>query len=195
MNTRPVHVATLALFAALAVASSKAPADGAAPSASAKAAETPATTAASGETAKAAASAGEAKPADADKPLSHCDMAKEGMCTENLFDDEDGKSDCDGKGGKYEKGTACPSNDTLLGHCTISGDLLGAALPMQRMFFYAVDGGRDLADAKVACSKDGPAGDTKEISYAWKDGPAASKPVTAKPGKPALKAPALPKKK
>jgi hypothetical protein len=194
MNTRPVHVATLALFATLAVASSKAPADGAAPSASTKTTEAPAKAAASGDSAKAAPS-GEAKPADADKPLSHCDMQKDGMCTENLFDDEEGKSDCDGKGGTYEKGTSCPATDALLGSCTVSGNLLGAALPMQRMFFYSVDGGRDLADAKVACSKDGPAGDTKEISYAWKDGPAASKPVTAKPGKPALKAPALPKKK
>ncbi len=195
MNTRPVHIATLALFAALAVASSKAPADGAAPSASASSAENAAKSAAPGDSAKAGAAGGEAKPADADKPLSHCNMQKDGMCTENLFDDEDGKSDCDGKGGTYEKGASCPATDALLGSCTISGNLLGTALPMQRMFFYSVDGGRDLADAKVACSKDGPAGDTKEISYAWKDGPAASKPVTAKPGKPAIKAPALPKKK
>ena len=195
MNTRPVHLATLALFAALAVASSKAPADGAAPSASAKTTEAPATSAASGDSAKTTAASAEAKPADADKPLSHCNMPKDGMCTDKLFEDVDGKTDCDGKGGTYEKGTYCPATDALLGSCTISGNLLGAALPMQRMFFYAADGGRDLADAKVACSKDGPAGDTKEISYAWKDGPAASKPVTTKPGKPALKAPALPKKK
>jgi len=129
-------------------------------------------------------------------PANHCDNISEGICTESFFGDDDDKTECDKQHGTFEKGTRCPTRDSLLGSCAMSGKLLGAPMLVNKLYFYSVSGGRSLDDAKLACSVNGPGGkgqDGQEIVYQWTNGPAATKsaaPAKAAPAKPAAAAPA-----